>query len=453
MKRTCSFLSLFLSLLFLFASCAGNGVIAPAGTPSDAQSGAGNSAVLPLTPGGSTAADTSLQTPSDAKTLLEKGDLMRGITARAPSVGKPDDAFLSAQTAFDLALFREIAEAHKGENVVLSPFSAAVALAMTANGAAGQTAKEMWKLLGGELSPDALNEGLYCCLKALTGEESALTFADAIFYADIAGFEVLPEFLQKNADYYNASAYKLPFDDEAVKAVNAWVREHTAGRIEKIIEAFGENARMLLINALCFDAEWEEWYPENMQRPGVFFTEGGEQTVTMMYSEERAYLNDGKATGFIKPYKNGYSFAALLPNENVTLDEYIASLDAASLLRTLRSAEKRRIDTGMPQFKSDFGADLKETLAALGMPAAFSLAADFSNINGKNDLYIEKVIHKCSISVDGKGTEAGAATAVEIYTKGISDNPAVVLNRPFLYMILDDSTGLPVFMGTLSSVA
>lgn len=441
MKTLLKAVCLIFALLMLLVSCANNNVITPSATPAETP-----------TP---SATPTPTPTPVDQATLLESGDLMKFFTPEVRTAQDNSAAFITAQMTFDLALFKKIAGENPGQNLVTSPLSVMLALAMTANGAAGQTKTEMEKLLGGTLTLEQLNVEVYNALVKLNKQGSALTFANAIFYNNDPSLNVLPSFLQTNADYYNAAAYKIPFDDTAVPAVNDWVKNKTDGQIEKIIDKLSENAQMLLINALCFDAEWTNGYAEDTQRAGTFHAVGGkDEDALMMWSTEELYIADGKATGFIKPYKNGYSFAALLPNDGVTLEQYIASLDSATLTKTLQSAKKAAVSAALPKFSHTFGTLLNDALKALGMPTAFSLAADFSGMDGTTDLMIERVIHKCTIAVDENGTKAGAATIVEVVDKSMpTDWYEVVLDRPFLYLILDDATGLPVFICAVQSTA
>ena len=174
----------------------------------------------------------------------------------------------------------------------------------------------------------------------------------------------------------------------------------------------------------------------------------------MMYSKEHSYLDDGKATGFIKPYKNGYSFVALLPNEGVSRGDYAASMTGKSFIDTIKNAKDVPVETAIPKFSYDYDIEMSGALKALGMALPFDpTKADFSALSDKGNIFISRVLHKAYIAVDEKGTKAGAATAVEIKETAVAvDIYSVTLDRPFIYAVTDNATGLPVFIGTVTDI-
>lgn len=262
-------------------------------------------------------------------------------------------------------------------------------------------------------------------------------------------------FLQKNADYYDAAIYKAPFDDATLNDINAWVKTNTGDMIDKILEEIRDDAVMYLINAIVFDAEWKVIYNESNVYEDTFNLGDGEKlTVDLMRSEESLYLDDGKATGFIKPYYDDkYSFVALMPNEGISLDSYIESLTGEALLNSIANAEPATVNASMPKFSYDFEVKLNEILEDLGMPIAFDpKVADFSEMgkSSRGNIFIGDVLHKTFISLDEKGTRAGAVTKVEMRDESAAaDLKIIKLDRPFVYGIIDNSTNLPVFIGTL----
>lgn len=390
---------------------------------------------------------------------VQASDLMEGIEANPVSGKETDDAFREAQMNFSLELFKATAEELKNDNssgntnLLISPLSVCLALAMTANGADGDTKKEMETLLGGTFSIEELNEYLYYYVQNLPSDQKyKLEIADSIWFRD--GFTPEKDFLQTNADYYGAQAYQSDFDEQTASDINNWVSEHTDEMIDKIVDEIDPATIMYLINALVFDAEWDVPYDD--VREGTFFSLSGEErTVDMMYSEEGLYIDDGKATGFIKNYSQGtYAFVALLPNEGVDIYEYIAGLTSADLLDIRNSAISDTVDTAMPKFSYEYSLSMNNILSDLGMPTAFSSSsADFSKL-GKSEqgnIYIGEVLHKTFIDVDEKGTKAAAVTSVELKNESISlPQYSVYLDRPFVYMIIDTQTGLPVFMGAVT---
>jgi len=382
-------------------------------------------------------------------------DLMEGVGAQTVAEKTADDAFVSSSADFAVELFKKTVT--QGENSLISPLSVMLALAMTANGADTQTKAEMETLLGGDIPLEDLNEYLYTYIQNLPSEEKCkLEIADSIWIRDDGSVEVDPDFLQTNADYYDAAAYKAPFDKQTLTDINNWVSENTDGMIEKIIDQIPQEALLYLINAVVFDAEWESPYTKYDVSDGTFYAyDGTEQSVEMMHSDVYQYLDDGMATGFVKNYKDGkYSFAALLPNEGVSIDDYIASLTGEGLLATLAGASDEAVMTSLPKFSYDYSITMNDALEALGMTTAFDAEnADFSKLGTSSDgnLYIGEVLHKTFIEVNEIGTRAGAVSSVMMCGAGLPGH-TVTLDRPFVYMIIDNSTNLPVFIGTVMSV-
>ena len=177
----------------------------------------------------------------------------------------------------------------------------------------------------------------------------------------------------------------------------------------------------------------------------------------MMYDTTYRYLTMEHAEGFCRAYKEGYDFVALLPEEGLSLSEWLEELDGETFHETIRQENDTMIETGLPQFTGETDLELKDTLTALGMPLAFDEEqADFSKMgycpDGRN-ISISRVLHKTHIDVDGLGTKAGAATVVEMCKEmAMVEQPErIILDRPFLYAIVEKDTGSPVFIGTVES--
>ena len=398
---------------------------------------------------------TGMMNLSGCGTTVQAANLMEGIAAKPVSGKAADDAFKNSSADFAIKLFQQTRDGNKKS--LISPLSVMLALSMTANGAKGETLAQMEALLGGDIPMETLNEYLYSYIKALPSEKTAkLIIANSIWFRD-NGFTAEKAFLQKNADYYGAAAYKSPFDEKTLRDINNWVKKNTDGMIEKIIDNIDSDAVMYLINTVLFDAEWENIYKKDEVGDGAFTAiDSTKKTVPMMYSEEHSYLDDGKATGFIKPYKNGYSFVALLPNGNISLSDYVASMTGKSFVDTIKNAKDVSVETAIPKFSYDYDVEMSGALKALGMTLPFDAAkADFSALGSSDsgNIFISRVLHKAYIAVDGKGTKAGAATAVEtVYTALEEGVYKVTLDRPFVYAIIDDATGLPVFIGTVTDI-
>lgn len=388
---------------------------------------------------------------------VQAKDLMEGITPN--NVDALDD--LSSQNAdvtdFAIRLFK--ASNENGKNTLISPLSVLCALAMTANGAEEETLAQMEEVLG--MTTDELNLYLYSYMKNLPqGDKYKLSLANSIWFTEDERFTVNQDFLQTNADYYGADIYKAPFDKQTLKDINNWVKQNTDGMIPEILDQIPSEAIMYLVNALAFEAEWSEIYEKHQVKDGEFTKEDGtKQDVKFMYGSEGTYFEDEKATGFMKRYKGGkYAFVAMLPNEGVSVSEYIASLDGESLNALLANPQYGTVHTSIPKFETEYKVEMSEILQDMGMTEAFDMYnADFEGLGTSTggNIYISRVLHKTFISVGEKGTKAGAATIVEM-KDGAAAEPTepkeVYLDRPFVYMLVDCENNIPFFIGTMMDV-
>ena len=390
---------------------------------------------------------------------IKAENLMDGITPR--QISAKDDLSDQNVNATDFAIRIFKATNDGSSNTLISPLSIMCALAMTANGAEGNTRAQIEAVLG--MTVEELNLYLYTYISTLPeGEKYKLKLANSIWFTNDKSFTVNREFLQTNADYYSADIYQAPFNSRTLKDINNWVKSETDKMIPKILKEIPKDAIMYLINALAFDAEWTKTYKSSQVHTGTFTKENGtEQSVEMMYCEERRYLEDDNATGFIK-YYNGYKYAfvALLPNEGVSVDEYVKSLDGESLSNLLSNVSSATVKTAIPKFETEYDADMANILKSMGMTDAFDkYNADFSSLGtyGNYNIFINRVLHKTHIQVGEKGTKAGAVTAVEM-NKDTATDPGeeeikkVYLDRPFVYMLIDCENNIPFFIGTMMDV-
>ena len=390
---------------------------------------------------------------------VSANDLMKDVPAKAVDVLPDMDAGAAAAADFGVRLFKTSME--EGKNTLISPLSVLYALAMTTNGADGETLAQMEQVLG--MDVDNLNSYMLAYLDLLPEtKDYKMSLANSIWFKDDPNFAVEQSFLQTNADYYGAGAYKAAFDEGTRNDINNWVKEHTDGMIPEIIDEIPDEAIMYLVNALAFDAKWADEYEEHQIREGRFTMEDGtRQDVDMMHSEEYTYLEDDLATGFIKYYKDRkYAFVAMLPNEGVSVSQYVDSLTGEHLRELLNNPLDVTVFASIPKFETEYDIEMSEVLQEMGMTDAFDWqVADFSrlgtyNVDGMN-ICINRVLHKTFISVSEQGTRAGAATAVEMVAEGameIVEFKEVVLDRPFVYMLIDCETNLPFFIGTMMNV-
>lgn len=383
----------------------------------------------------------------DVPTLAESKsmvNLLSTVKGSEPVSKAADEAFRLC--ANDLAVSLLQGDWGEGENRLIAPYSILVTLAMVANGAQGETLAQIQDLTG--LSVEDMNSYL-SAMEGSHGQE--LCSSNSLWVKE--DYAIKDSFLQSLADRYDAGVYSAPFTESTLQAINKWVEESTAGKITEALGEMDPNATLYLLNCLSFDAKWEHIYEENNIHKGSFHGAQGEQTVDFLFSEEVVYLEDENTTGFLKDYAgNRYSFVALLPNEGMGLEDYVASLTGESLTRLMENAQNTTVITETPKFTVESNLDLSGILSDLGMTEAFTMEADFSGIEDRKELYISNFLHKTSLTLDEAGTQAGAATVVEFATKGVLLSPrTVILDRPFVMGIYDKTNACFLFLGTVEN--
>lgn len=378
-------------------------------------------------------------------------DLTEGISKNESASKAPDDEFKAAASSFATEIFKD--NYSKGKTTLVSPLSVLTALALVQNGAQGNTLAQLEQALGG-LDRDTLNAYMRAYCDFLT-ESEELKIANSVWTDSSA--EAKRAFLQKAVDSYSAQLFSAPLSDpKTVESINSWVKKNTDGMIPKIIEKADRYAVMMLVNAIAFDAKWETPYKRSDIEKLEFTSYSGSKKKTdFMCSTENVYLKDGGTVGFMKPYKNGrFAFAALLPDENTGIDDYVASLSGDKLMKIFSSAKRgNEVNVKMPKFRAEYSAQLIDTLKKMGVKDAFdSKTADFSALIENRDAYIATVVHKTFIEVDENGTRAAASTLVGADTMSLMEPYSVCLNRPFVYMIVDTETNLPLFIGVQTEI-
>jgi len=406
--------------------------------------------------------------PDDGKSL----DLFKVLTVDGCGVsGKPvNNAFASALTSFGVELFKQTAK--NNDNTLISPLSLMLALSMAANGAWGETREEMQNALGG-FDIETLNKQLYSYVKDLPStKNSCLSVKNSLWIKD--GFGVNSYFLKDCLNYYGADAFMSPFTSQTKDEVNAWIEENTGGMIKEMIKELDSNAVMLLVNALSFEAKWQKEFVvkadrekqkftnENGTKTDVYYLYGGYEYDEYDTNPDVKYIENNLATGFVKNYKDGYAFVALLPKDENGIDNLVNSITGAGIMSVLGNSRVANLHYSIPQFSfscSVSSSALKQALTDMGMVSAFDYnTADFSNINA-SDLYIDSIFNNTVIEVNSAGTKAAAATVI-IPAPGsppVEDatipTEQVYLDRSFVYLIIETETNTPVFMGKVTDIS
>lgn len=382
--------------------------------------------------------------------------------AASTEVGPDVLALTRDNGAFALDLYHVLRR--EGGNLFYSPHSISLALAMTYAGARGETATAMAETLHYTLPPERLHPALNSLDQILAqrgegaqgkdGQGFRLNIANALWGQ--TGYTFLDAFLDTLAENYGAGLRLVDYEADAEAArgtINDWVSEETEGRIEELLApgAVSAATRLVLTNAIYFNAAWAHPFQENATKDDAFHGLAGEATVPMMRQTERLHYAEGPGYQAVELPYDGYELAMtiVLP-EAGTFEAFEDSLDAAHVEEVLAGMERRQVALTLPRFELETEASLVEALSALGMTPAFGAGADFSGMTGSRDLFIGDVIHKAFVSVDEAGTEAAAATAVVMAGSAAIDEPvSVVVDRPFITLIRDLETGAVLFVGRI----
>jgi len=365
---------------------------------------------------------------------------------------------IEADNSFGIKLFKGLNAEEPDSNVFISPLSISMALGMTYNGAAGITEEAMRTTLEfGNLSGDEINESYKSLIELLEGIDSDVEFniANSIWYRNDRTFE--QDFFDRCDEYFDARVSGLDFSQgEAVKdTVNNWVEENTNGRIKDILKNVHPLAVMYLVNAIYFNGTWTYQFDEEDTKEDVFYLPGDrtKECEMMEVKSQFKYCEDSNAQAIDIPYGNGnYSMTVILPGYGKDIEEFVAGLTQEKWNEWMGSFYEDSVNLFLPKLKLEYKAGdiLKKVLIDMGMGVAFDEGlADFTEMYSPGDIFINKVIHKTFLEVDEEGTEAAAATVVEIIESSITEHPTVYLNRPFVFAIRENYSGSILFIGKI----
>ncbi len=410
--------------------------------------------------------------PPVGREVVRGQEVALSSASRAAGLRPAVPATVDGIQEFSVDLYRRLAV--EPGNLVASPYSVAVALAMTRNGARGRTAVEMDQVLQAP-QLGRFNGGMNALVQLLesragarrrrvddTLEEVALDAANSLWgQRDITW---LPPFLDALARYYGAGMRLVDYqaDPEAVRVlINRWTSEQTHGKIPRLIppRVLDPTTRLVLVNALYFKAAWEEPFEKAFTRRRPFHAEAGSTAEVDMMSQDlhrAAYATGpGWRAARLAYIGSQIAMAVVVPDQPSGLRAVEASLDGPALSRLLSSFRPVPvIRVRLPRWRFRVNKELGPHLAALGMPTAFQpLRADFSGMTGSRGLFISHVLHDAFIAVDEQGTEAAAATAVIMNESAAPAPPTLTLtaDRPFLFVLFDVETATPLFLGRVTN--
>ena len=397
-----------------------------------------------------------VQKPVEANVL--QSDLQRDSS---PPVGENETHELTVgNTAFALDLYQVLRE---GEgNLFFSPYSISLALAMTYAGARGETEQQMAQTLHFTLSQEALHKAFNALdldlasrgeeIDEQEGDPFRLHIANSIWGQQ--GYEFTPEFLDTLAMNYGAGMRIVDYieaAEEARQTINQWVSDQTEEKIKDLIQPglIDELTRLVLVNAIYFNASWFYPFAEEETHEGVFhLIDGGQVNVPLMSQVETFHYFGGEGYQVVElPYVGQEMAMVILLPDMGMFEAFEKGLTSERLSGILDDMSHQSVALIMPRFEYESEFRLKETLIKMGMQAPFA-EADFSGMDGTRDLFISEVVHKAFVSVDEEGTEAAAATAVVMrFTAAPSPPVEMTVDRPFIYMIRDLKTGTILFVG------
>ena len=402
--------------------------------------------------------------------------LLTGLLSCNGNIVEPDDidpdpprelnesekGIASSDAMFSYTVFREtVSYDESAENVFISPLSISMALAMVLNGAEGETHNQIKETLGlAGLSDNEINENFLSLMNYLMTLDSSVSvnIANSVWYDE--NLEVKQTFLDKLQESFNTRGESLNFNDpESVNIINSWVSENTNGRIETIIDEISDEMVMFLINALYFKADWQRQFdPEDTREADFYLEDGSKTSVDMMnQSGDFATYFSEEVQMIELPYGDSlYTMSVLMPtNLDKPIDEFVeesVSPENVSMWREGLRSTGRDVMVSLPKFELEYELSYNKILQSMGMELPFSESeADFSGIAepSAQNLFISDVKHKTFVAVDEEGTEAAAATSVGIGVTSMP--PAVEVNRPFVFIIHERTSGVNLFMGKVKN--
>ena len=383
----------------------------------------------------------------------------------APATGSMQDV-AAANNRFAFDLYGQLA----GDtgNIFFSPFSLSSALAITYEGARGQTADEIRAVFHFPDNQARMRDGFSGMISAVNRGDAAYSLRTANALWAEQTYPFLPDYIRTASAYYGAATTNLDFishPDESRETINAWVEEQTEDRIRDLLQEgdIDTLTRLVITNAIYFRGDWVWQFDKNETREAEFRTGTGTtvRVPMMAMTGEEAHFRYAETTDLQilgMPYAGGngtnLSMVVLLPKGD-DLATAERALDPAVLPALWDSTTVREVHVYFPKFRLETRYSLPETLGAMGMPTAFSRNADLSGMDGTRDLVISDVIHQAFVEVDEEGTEAAAATAVVIRLVSAPIDPVPVFraDHPFIFMIRDDETGIILFIGRIANPA
>ncbi len=367
---------------------------------------------------------------------------------------------VNGNNKFAFNMFNALSKEDKGENIFISPISISTALTMAYQGAEGNTKKEMEKVLGYEgIDINEINKNYKELMKysSKIDKNVDIKLGNSIWIRE--GEKIKKEFIDVNKKYFDAEVNELDFNKSAsADEINGWISKLTNGKIENMIAPpIPSDTIMYLINAIYFKGDWQESFDKKLSYEGDFKTSSGEMVKTNFMKKEfnkKTYYGEGEDFRVVElPYGDGkISMYVVLPSGNKTLEDLMDTMSTEKWQKIKASIgkDKESVNLAIPSFKFEYGTkELNSALANLGMKEAFSNKANFNGI--REDVFISQVMHKATIEVNEKGSEATGATVIGIEKTSIQEPKEFIADRPFMFIIEDDISENISFIGSLNN--
>lgn len=370
---------------------------------------------------------------------------------------RQEKAVVTGANSFSIRLLQTLAKKEEGTSFVASPLSISLAFGMLMNGAEESTYDELVTLFGlQDLSRDEINAAAKSLIPLLVDLDPDVTtkIANSIWIRD--GVQINENFLQQNRDSYYAQIQSLDFNDpDAVNTINNWVESQTNGLIDEILQEIPALAVLYLVNAIYYKADWTiQFDPEKTVEEPFYRPDGTDNVLPLMRVKERFEFFENDTWRAVQlPYGGqAYAFFAVQPVDDTDLEAFSTSFSSTDYETILAEMEEDTVQVYLPKFELDYKIqNFKKDLMTMGLTEVFESTANLTGIHPTLELYVSDVLHQAVLKVDEKGSEAAAVTSIEIRVTSVGPpEPAIRLDRPFLFFIRETGSNTILFMGRYS---
>lgn len=368
---------------------------------------------------------------------------------------------VAANNRFAINFYQQLVNENPKQNLCFSPISLSESMAMTYHGAKEKTQEEIQKVMGFQKNSSDVNKGFLKLNSRLKAYTKNIEFVKVNSLWAQKDYTFKKQYFDEVVNSYVANFSNVDFKKKknrkkTIEKINQWANKNTQGKISAFInpDALSKNTRLILANAIYFNAQWQISFDKEKNRTEDFYTL--EQTQRVEYMRNKSgfnYYYDDLIDVLELPYQGKQqSMFILLPKQRDGIRKLEKTFDMFYLNNILADKRPESVIVTLPKFSISSDYELSKTFKNLGMVHPFDDDADFSGMTGKQNLFIDKIFHKCTLEVSEKGTEASAASAVVMSRKNGHRDVAFMADHPFMYIIRDNNTGTILFMGHVLSI-